>query len=39
MRDVVAERFGLLADMRAELETGVPSERQVSMREWLDGRA
>jgi GTP cyclohydrolase IV len=37
--NVIAERFGLLGDLRAELATGVPSERHVSMRDWLEGRA
>jgi GTP cyclohydrolase I/GTP cyclohydrolase-4 len=36
--NVVAERFGMIGELRAELESGEPSERQVSMREWLDGR-
>jgi GTP cyclohydrolase-4 len=34
--DVVAERAGLLGDLRRELATGQPA-RPVSMREWLDG--
>jgi GTP cyclohydrolase-4 len=37
--NVVAERFGLLAELRRELASGEPSEHHVSMREWLDGRA
>jgi GTP cyclohydrolase-4 len=37
--NVVAERFGLVGEIRDELASGVPSERHVSMREWLDGRA
>jgi GTP cyclohydrolase-4 len=37
--NVVAERFGLLGEIRRELESGEHSERHVSMREWLDGRA
>jgi GTP cyclohydrolase-4 len=37
--NVTAERFGLLGEMRRELATGEHSARQVSMREWLDGRA
>jgi GTP cyclohydrolase I/GTP cyclohydrolase-4 len=37
--NVVAERFGLLGELRAELETGEPAAHHVSMREWLDGRA
>jgi GTP cyclohydrolase IV len=36
---VTAERFGLLGEMRRELQTGEHSEHHVSMREWLDGRA
>jgi GTP cyclohydrolase I/GTP cyclohydrolase-4 len=35
--NVVAERFGLLGELRHELVTGEPSEHHVSMREWLDG--
>ena len=37
--NVTAERFGLLGEMRRELESGAPSPHHVSMREWLDGRA
>jgi GTP cyclohydrolase-4 len=37
--DVVAERFGLLGELRAELATGEPAPHHVSMREWLDGAA
>jgi GTP cyclohydrolase IV len=37
--NVTAERFGLLAEMRNELDSGEHSPRHVSMREWLDGRA
>jgi GTP cyclohydrolase I/GTP cyclohydrolase-4 len=37
--NVTAERFGLVAEMRRELQTGEPSAHHVSMREWLDGRA
>ena len=38
--NVVAERFGLLGEIRAaELASGEPSPHHVSMREWLDGRA
>ena len=35
--DVVAERFGLLGELRAELAGGEPARHHVSMREWLDG--
>ena len=35
--DVMAERFGLLGELRHELASGEPSEHHVSMREWLDG--
>jgi GTP cyclohydrolase I/GTP cyclohydrolase-4 len=35
--DVMAERFGLLGELRHELATGEPSDHHVSMREWLDG--
>jgi GTP cyclohydrolase I/GTP cyclohydrolase-4 len=34
--NVVAERFGLLGELRRELRTGEPSPSHVSMREWLD---
>jgi GTP cyclohydrolase-4 len=37
--NVTAERFGLLGEMRRELDTGDRSAHHVSMREWLDGRA
>jgi GTP cyclohydrolase-4 len=37
--NVVAERFGLLGEIRRELASGEPSPRHVSTREWLDGRA
>jgi GTP cyclohydrolase IV len=37
--NVTAERFGLLGEIRRELQTGEHSEHHVSMREWLDGRA
>jgi GTP cyclohydrolase I/GTP cyclohydrolase-4 len=37
--NVTAERFGLVGEMRRELESGEHSPRHVSMREWLDGRA
>ena len=37
--NVTAERFGLLGEIRRELDTGEHSEHHVSMREWLDGRA
>src|SRR3712207_1527370 len=36
--NVVAERFGMLGEIRRELRSGERSPRQVSMREWLDGR-
>src|SRR3954462_3916747 len=35
--NVMAERFGLLGELRAELSGGEPSRHHVSMREWLDG--
>ena len=34
--NVVAERFGLLGELRAEVTTGEPSPRHVTMREWLE---
>jgi GTP cyclohydrolase I/GTP cyclohydrolase-4 len=33
---VVAERFGTLGEIRAELETGEPSPTQTTVRAWLD---
>jgi len=37
--NVVAERFGLLSEVAAEVSgTGEPAERHVSMRDWLDAR-
>ena len=35
--NVTAERFGLVAEMRRELQTGEPSAHHVSLRDWLDG--
>jgi GTP cyclohydrolase I/GTP cyclohydrolase-4 len=37
--NVVAERYGLLGELRSELATGEPAPRHVTVREWLDGRA
>ena len=37
--NVTAERFGLLGEIRRELQSGEASVHHVSMREWLDGRA
>jgi GTP cyclohydrolase IV len=37
--NVMAERFGMLGELRAELATGEPAAHHVSMREWLDGAA
>jgi GTP cyclohydrolase I/GTP cyclohydrolase-4 len=37
--NVVADRFGLLAELRHELSSGEHSARHVSMRDWLDGTA
>ena len=34
--NVVAERFGLLGELRHELETGEYPVRPTSMRDWLD---
>jgi GTP cyclohydrolase I/GTP cyclohydrolase-4 len=34
--NVVAERFGTLGEVRAELETGEPSPSHTSLRAWLD---
>lgn len=35
--NVIAERFGMLGEIRRELASAARSERHVSMREWLDG--
>ncbi len=35
--NVVAERFGLLGELRHEIETGELARRHTSMRDWLDG--
>ena len=37
--NVMAERFGLLGELRAEVAGGGPSPHHVSMRDWLDGGA
>jgi GTP cyclohydrolase I/GTP cyclohydrolase-4 len=37
--NVVAERFGLLGEIRREVLDGTATGHHVSMREWLDGRA
>lgn len=37
--NVVAERFGLLSELRHELHSGEHLEHHTSMREWLDRRA
>ncbi|MEA2199879.1 MAG: cyclohydrolase [Solirubrobacteraceae bacterium] len=39
--NVVAERHGLLSELRAEIDSGAPAARQTSLEEWLDpsGRA
>jgi GTP cyclohydrolase I/GTP cyclohydrolase-4 len=34
--NVVAERHGLLSELRTEIETGRPPEHQTSLEEWLD---
>ncbi len=34
--NVVAERFGLLSEIRSELDSGEHSRRQMTMREWLE---
>jgi len=36
---VVAERSGLLSELREEIATGSPVPRQTSLEEWLDGHA
>ena len=37
--NVVAERYGMLGEVRHELRTGARSERHLSMRGWLDGHS
>ncbi|MGO9321935.1 MAG: GTP cyclohydrolase MptA [Solirubrobacteraceae bacterium] len=37
--NVVAERHGLLSELRAELASGAPAVRQTSLEEWLDAGA
>ena len=37
--NVLAERFGLLGEVRREVLQGEPSANHLSMREWLDGAA
>jgi GTP cyclohydrolase I/GTP cyclohydrolase-4 len=34
--NVVAERHGLLSELRAELDSGTPSAHQTTLEEWLD---
>jgi len=34
--NVVAERYGRLSDLRAEIETDAHTRRHLSMREWLN---
>jgi GTP cyclohydrolase IV len=36
--DVVAERFGTVGELRAELETGEPAPRHTELRSWLAAR-
>ncbi len=35
--NVLAERFGLLSEIRGELESGIPTPRQTTLAEWLEG--
>jgi len=35
--DVLAERFGTVGELRAELRAGEPSERQTTLADWLAG--
>jgi GTP cyclohydrolase I/GTP cyclohydrolase-4 len=37
--NVVAERYGLLGELRREVATGDHSERHVTMQDWLEGRS
>jgi GTP cyclohydrolase-4 len=34
--NVVAERYGIIGELRAELGSGTHSRRHVTMREWLE---
>ncbi len=34
--NVLAERHGLLSELRGEIATGTPAERQTSLEQWLD---
>jgi GTP cyclohydrolase-4 len=36
--DVVAERWGTVGELRAELETGAPPARHTTLAEWLAER-
>ncbi len=35
--NVVAERHGLLSELRSEIESGTPATRQTTLEQWLDG--
>jgi GTP cyclohydrolase-4 len=35
--NVVAERHGLLNELRGEIESGAPAARQTTLQQWLDG--
>ena len=35
--NVVAERHGLLAELRGEIDSGLPAAHQTTLEEWLDG--
>ena len=35
--EVVAERYGTVGELRAELRSGEPAERHTELREWLAG--
>ena len=37
--NVVAERHGLLCELRSEIESGLPAARQTSLEQWLEPRA
>jgi GTP cyclohydrolase I/GTP cyclohydrolase-4 len=34
--NVVAERYGLLSELREELEAGIHTRRHMTMRDWLE---
>jgi GTP cyclohydrolase IV len=37
--NVVAERYGLLSELRAEIGSGIRAVRQTTLQAWLEGRS